>query len=347
MKHSGSCRLRMAALAALAAAVFLISFLLGRYGVSPAQSVRILLDRLLRGLSAGRLGLAQTWTEAEQTIVVNVRLPRVAAAALIGAALSCAGCAFQGMFRNPMVSPDLLGASTGAGFGAALGILLGASYAVITGLSFLFGLAAVLLAFLIGKMSRLDNILSLVLAGMMAGSLFTSGTSLLKLLADTQSQLPAITYWLMGSLSSVRLADLHFVMIPVLLGMIPLLLLSWRVNLLTVSEAEARSMGVNTKALRSALILCATLMTAGSVAVSGMIGWVGLVVPHFSRLLFGQNYRRLLPASALLGAAFLMVTDDLARLLSTGEIPLGILTSFVGVPVFLCLILSGGARNAA
>ena len=347
MKHSGSCRLRMAALAALAAAVFLISFLLGRYGVGPLQTVKILLDRLLRGLSAGRLRLAQTWTETEQTVVVSVRLPRVAAAALIGAALSCAGCAFQGMFRNPMVSPDLLGASTGAGFGAALGILLGASYAVITGLSFLFGLAAVLLAFLIGKMSRLDNLLSMVLAGMMVGSLFTSGTSLLKLLADTEAQLPAITYWLMGSLSSVRLGDLHFVIIPVLLGLIPLLLLSWRVNLLTVSEAEARSMGVNTKALRSALILCATLMTAGSVAVSGMIGWVGLVVPHFARLLFGQNYRRLLPASALLGAAFLMVTDDLARLLSTGEIPLGILTSFVGVPVLLFLILRGGDRNAA
>ena len=188
----------------------------------------------------------------------------------------------------------------------------------------------------------MDITLSMVLAGMMISSLFTSGTSLIKLLADTESQLPAITYWLMGSLTSVRGRDMRFAALPVLLGILPLLLLRWRINLLTLSEAEARSMGVDTRRLRLTVIFCATLMTAASVSISGMIGWVGLVIPHFCRMIFGYDYRRLLPASALLGGAFLMLVDDLARTIATSEIPLGILTSFVGAPVFLYLILSGG-----
>ena len=188
----------------------------------------------------------------------------------------------------------------------------------------------------------MDITLSMVLAGMMISSLFTSGTSLIKLLADTESQLPAITYWLMGSLTSVRGRDVRFAALPVLLGILPLLLLRWRINLLTLSEAEARSMGVDTRRLRLTVIFCATLMTAASVSISGMIGWVGLIIPHFCRMFFGYDYRRLLPASALLGGAFLMLVDDLARTMATSEIPLGILTSFVGAPVFLYLILSGG-----
>lgn len=188
----------------------------------------------------------------------------------------------------------------------------------------------------------MDITLSMVLAGMMISSLFTSGTSLIKLLADTESQLPAITYWLMGSLTSVRGRDVRFAALPVLLGILPLLLLRWRINLLTLSETEARSMGVDTRRLRLTVIFCATLMTAASVSISGMIGWVGLVIPHFCRMIFGYDYRRLLPASALLGGAFLMLVDDLARTIATSEIPLGILTSFVGAPVFLYLILSGG-----
>jgi len=193
--------------------------------------------------------------------------------------------------------------------------------------------------------SKMQPTLAMVLAGVMISSLFTSGTSFLKLVADTTDQLPAITYWLMGSLTSVKARDVHFAFWPVAVGLIPLWLLRWRVNLLTVSEAEARSMGVDTAQLRVVVVLCATLMTAGSVAVSGMIGWVGLVIPHFARLLFGQDYRRLIPASSLLGAAFLMVVDDLARTVTTSEVPLGILTSFVGAPVFLYLIVSGGTRR--
>ena len=325
--------------------VFFGSFWVGRYDVSPVQTLRILLDWLLRSLTRGALGLSQTWQARQYAVVVNVRLPRVAAAALVGAALSTAGCAYQGMFRNPMVSPDLLGASTGAGFGAALGILLGLGYGMTTTLSFAFGLLAVILAYLISRVSKIQPTLAMVLAGVMISSLFTSGTSFIKLVADTTDQLPAITYWLIGSLTSVKARDVNFAFWPVAIGLVPLWLLRWRVNLLTVSEAEARSMGVDTAYLRVAVVLCATLMTAGSVAISGMIGWVGLVTPHFGRMIFGQDYRRLIPASGLLGAVFLMVVDNLARTMTTSEVPLGILTSFVGAPVFLYLILSGGSQR--
>ena len=348
---AGRERLRFALLLAGFVLVFLVSFAVGRYSVAPGKTCCILLDALLRraGELANRLpfadaewGLAPFWTSAEAAVVLNVRLPRILAAALIGAALSVAGVSYQGMFRNPMVSPDLLGASTGAGFGAALALLLSMNYFAVTLSAFLFGLAAVMLAYLISRRSRMDITLSMVLAGMMISSLFTSGTSLIKLLADTESQLPAITYWLMGSLTSVRGRDVRFAALPILLGILPLLLLRWRINLLTLSEAEARSMGVDTRRLRLTVIFCATLMTAASVSISGMIGWVGLVIPHFCRMIFGYDYRRLLPASALLGGAFLMLVDDLARTIATSEIPLGILTSFVGAPVFLYLILSGG-----
>ena len=337
---------RFALLTALSLAVFLLTFAVGRYAVRVDKTVCILVDGALRAVSGGRWGLSPFWTDAEATIVLNVRLPRILAAALIGAALSVAGVCYQGMFRNPMVSPDLLGASTGAGFGAALAILCAAGYLAITLSAFFFGLAAVLLAYLISRKSRLEEALSMVLAGMMISSLFTAGTSFIKLVADTDNQLPAITYWLMGSLTSVRAQDVRFAALPILIGLIPLLLLRWRINLLTLSDAEARSMGVDTRRLRLVVIVCATLMTAASVAISGMIGWVGLVIPHFCRILFGYDYRRLLPGCVMLGASFLMLVDTLARTLTTSEIPLGILTSFVGAPVFLYLILKGGADRA-
>ena len=327
-------------LAALLAGIFFLSFLIGRYRVPALQVLRLLTDRFLSLISFGRWGLAPTWTAEEASVVVQIRLPRILSAALIGAALSAAGASYQAMFRNPMVSPDLLGASTGACFGAALAILLGASYAVITASSFLFGLAAVGLTYLVGRLSRIRSTLAMVLAGMMVGSLFSAGTSFIKLVADTTDQLPAITYWLMGALTAVRLDDLHFAMVPILCGLIPLFFLRWRLNLLSVSEAEARSMGVNTRLLRLLVILCATLATAASVSISGMIGWVGLVIPHICRLLVGQDTQRLLPCS-------LMLVDYLARCLAASEIPLGILTAFVGAPLFLYLIVKGGRRHDA
>ena len=328
---------RFAVLGAVFLAVLLGSLLVGRYALSPGQLVHMLWTWISGG--------AADWPISDDKVVFAVRLPRVAAAALVGAALAVSGAAYQGMFRNPMVSPDILGASTGAGFGAAVAILLGAGYFGISAAAFCCGLLAVAAAWLVSRLSKANQAVALILAGMMISSLFSAGTSFVKLVADTQQQLPAITYWLMGSLSSIKDKDVVFLAIPVALGMIPLFFLRWRMNLLTVGEEEAQSMGVNTRRLRGAVIVCATLLTSASVAVSGMIGWVGLVIPHFCRMLFGYDYRRLIPAGALFGAAFLLAVDDIARLVTTGELPLGILTAFVGTPLFLYLIATGGGRR--
>ncbi len=342
-KSKKTYRIGFAVLAAAFIIVFFCSFTLGRYHVDLITLLRILRAELVRVVTFGAVRLPCSWSGTEEAVVLNVRLPRVTVAALVGAALSTAGACYQGMFRNPMVSPDLLGASTGAGFGAALAILLSFGYIGTVVSAFGFGLAAVFLACLVGKFSKLESTLSLVLAGVMISALFSACTSFVKLAADANDQLPAITYWLMGSLSSTKSEDTLFAAVPILLSLIPLLLLRWRINLLTISEAEARSMGVNTARLRALVIVCATLMTAASVAVSGMIGWVGLVIPHFVRMIFGNDYRRMIPASMLMGATFLMVVDNFARLMTTGELPLGILTGFIGAPVFIFLILRGGA----
>ena len=317
--------------------VFFGSFMLGRYPVSPPELMNIILS--------GIIDIPQSWPDAAENVIFQIRLPRVLAAAIIGAALSIAGVSYQGMFQNPMVSPDILGASSGAGFGAALAILLGAGYMGISVAAFLFGLAAVMLAYGISRVSRINATLAMILAGMMIGSLFTSCTSFVKLVADTEQTLPAITYWLMGSLVSIKPQDVAFAIVPIIAGSVPLFLLKWRMNLLTVGEEEAQAMGINTRALRLVVIVCATLLTASSVAISGMIGWVGLVIPHFCRMIFGYDYRKIIPASALFGATFLMVVDNIARLATTAEIPLGILTSFVGAPIFVYLILKGGTSR--
>ncbi len=337
MKRSHLYRRRFAVLTVVFLLVLFLSGMLGRFSIAPRELLRLLLSRFVR--------VEPNWRDGAQTVVFQIRLPRIAAAALVGAALAVAGVSYQGMFRNPMVSPDILGASTGAGFGAALAILLGAGYFGISLTAFCFGLLAVAAAYLVSCLSRTNQTVALILAGMMISSLFSAATSYVKLVADTQQQLPAITYWLMGSLSSIRPRDVFFLVLPVALGLIPLLVLRWRMNLLTLGDEEARSMGVNTRLLRLAVIVCATLLTAASVAVSGMIGWIGLVIPHFCRMLFGYDYRRLLPAAALFGAAFLVVVDDIARLAYTGELPLGILTAFVGAPIFLYLLLTGGGRS--
>ncbi len=308
---------------------------LGRYTVSFEE-----FKTVLNGISAGSLeGIPAA------NVLFEIRLPRIAAAIMIGASLSLAGVAYQGMFRNPMVSPDVLGASNGAGFGAALAIILGAGYVQTSLSAFIFGIAAVLIAYLLSRVSRTNPILTMVLSGMMISSLFSSGTSFLKLIADTQNELPAITYWLMGSLTSIKTTDVLFLLVPFILGTVPLFILSWRMNMLTVGEDEAKSMGVNTTALRAVVVFCATLLTASSVAVSGVIGWVGLVIPHFCRMIFGYDYRRLIPASAIFGAAFLVFVDTIARTITTAEIPIGILTSVVGAPLFIYLVISGGGKH--
>ncbi|MBO4834909.1 MAG: iron ABC transporter permease [Lachnospiraceae bacterium] len=339
VRNRTSYKLQFLILIAAFVVAVLVSVVLGRYSLSLGDFFRVIWSKL------PFTNVPQTWAPSAENVLFQIRLPRIACAVLIGAALSLAGICYQGMFRNPMVSPDILGASTGAGFGAALAILLGAGYFVISATSFVFGLGAVLLAYVVSRFSKTNETVAMILAGMIISALFSAGTSYIKLVADTQDQLPAITYWLMGSLSSIKARDLLFILIPIAVGMIPLFILRWRLNLLTVEEETSKSLGINITLLRAIVIICATLLTSASVSVSGMIGWVGLVIPHFCRILFGYDYRRLIPATALFGATFLLVVDDIARLATTGEIPLGILTSFVGCPLFLYLLLTGGGRR--
>ena len=326
----GRAALYIAVLTLVLLALALLSFVLGRYDVPFVQVVRILLSRVAP--------LEKTWTDNMATAVLNVRLPRILLAGLVGCALSAAGTAYQSVFRNPMAAPDILGASSGACFGAALAILLGFAHLGVTAMAFAASLATVALVYVLARRIRGNQVVNLLLAGIMISSLFSAGTSYIKLVADPTNQLPAITYWLMGSLSGARMKDVGFALLPMALGLVPLLLLRWRINLLTLSEEESRSMGINTTVLRLVVILCATVLTAASVSVSGMIGWVGLVIPHLSRKLVGSDCRRLLPAAMLLGAIFLLAVDNVSRNLLAVEIPIGILTAFIGAPFFLYLM---------
>lgn len=320
----------MAGMGAALLALFMLSFVLGRYDVPLSQVAHILLSQVAP--------VEKTWSVSMEAVVLNIRLPRILLAMLVGASLSLAGAAYQSVFQNPMAAPDILGASSGACFGAALAILLGLGSGGVTVSAFGFSMVTVALVFLIGRRTKGARAVGILLAGVMVSSLFSSGTSYLKLVADPGDELPAITYWLMGSLSGARGSDVRFALIPMVLGAVPLLLLRWRMNLLTLGEDEAASMGVNTVRLRMAVILCATLLTAASVAASGMIGWVGLVIPHLCRKMAGSDCRRLLPLSMVTGAAFLLLVDNVSRNLAATEIPIGILTAFIGAPFFIYLM---------
>lgn len=340
-KDNNKYAIKFIVLIAVFIAAILVSVVLGRYSLTIEEFLKVIWSKM------PFVDMERTWEVAAEKVLFEIRLPRIEAAILIGAALSMAGVCYQGMFRNPLVSPDILGASTGAGFGAALAILLGAGYFAISTSAFIFGMAAVALAYVVSRLSRTNETLAMILGGMVISSLFSAGTSFIKLVADTDDELPAITYWLMGQLSSIKQEDLLFIIVPMAIGMIPLFLVRWRLNLLTIEEETSKSVGINITLLRLVVVVSATLLTASAVSVSGMIGWVGLVIPHFCRMIFGYDYRRLIPATALFGAAFLLIVDDIARLATTAEIPIGILTSFVGAPLFIYLLLTtgGGGRN--
>lgn len=312
--------------------IFVLSFALGRYPVSPGQLINV--------LAAQVLPFQHGWDPTIDTVVFQVRLPRIIAAMLVGAALSSAGAAYQGMFKNPLVSPDILGASAGAGLGAALAIYFSFNVLGIQLMAFFISLLAVFLTYTISIRIRHDPMMALVLSGIMVGSLFTAAISLIKFMADPYDKLPAITFWLMGSLAAITWQDISIILIPILLGVIPLYLLRWRLNVMTMGEEEAQVLGLNTRRLKLVVILCCTLMTAASVSISGMIGWVGLVIPHLARMAVGPNFKVLLPACIILGSSYLLLVDDLARLLASMEIPLGILTALIGVPFFMYLLLN-------
>ena len=311
----------------------LLAFIVGRYPVS--------LGDVLNVVAAKLTGRSADVPPAVESVIWQVRGPRVIAAALVGAALAVAGTAFQGLFRNPLVSPDILGASSGAALGAVLGIYFSLGVFAIQALAFVGGLIAVAAVYLIGSAVRArDPVLVLVLTGVVIGALLGAGVGLVKYLADPYNQLPAMTFWLLGSLAAVGASDLLPLLGPVTLGTLVLIALRWRMNVMSLPDEEARALGVATGPLRIAIVAAATLVTSASVATAGIIGWVGLVVPHVARTLAGPDFARLIPAAALLGGGFLLLIDTLARTGAAIEIPLGILTALVGTPFFIWLLTS-------
>jgi iron complex transport system permease protein len=280
---------------------------------------------------------------ANHLVLFNVRMPRMLAAIIVGAALSGSGACYQVIFRNPMVEPSLLGVTAGSAFGAAIGILFSFGIAMIQGTAFAFGLIAVFVTVTLSSLVNRngDKTLTLVLCGIVTGTLFAAFLSLAKYVADPYSKLPAITYWLMGSLASINMADIRFASLCCLTGLIPLMFLRWRINAMAFGDEEAKTLGINTSVIRAIVIVSSTLMTASAVSISGMIGWIGLVIPHLARMLVGPSFNILLPTSVLLGALFLLFVDTIARIAFPIEIPLGILTAIIGAPFFIVLLARG------
>jgi iron complex transport system permease protein len=307
------------------------ALLVGAYPIVPGELVAAI-GRRLAGERPGRI----------DTVLFEIRLPRIAAAVLVGAGLAAAGAAYQSLFRNPLVSPDILGVSAGAGLGAVLGIFLSLPVLGIQLTAFIAGLMSVGLVTLIASLVQgREPALVLVLSGVVVGALAGAAIALLKILADPYDQLPAMVFWLLGSLSSVRRGEVWAAVPPVVGGVTVLLLLRWRINVLSLGDEEARALGVEAGRLRLLVIAAATLMTASAVAISGVIGWVGLIIPHIARMAVGPSFARLLPAAVLLGASYLLLVDTLARTLAGIEVPIGILTAVVGAPFFLWLLARG------
>ena len=312
--------------------LFFASFLIGRYPISPIDVVNTVLCPIFP-----QLEVSPTIT----TIVFEIRLPRIIAAMVVGAALAMAGAAFQSIFKNPLVSSDLLGVSNGAGFGAALAIILSGSNAVVQIFAFVFGLISVSITYLISRAYKAGGILILVLSGVAISAFFNALISAIKFIADPDDKLPEIVYWLMGSLASVTMEKLLMILIPIIIGFAILLALRWHMNLLAMGDEEAQSLGLNPSRVRLLIIVGCTLLTSAAVSVSGVIGWIGLVIPHMTRMIVGPDNRILIPASLSLGASFLLLIDNISRAVIAIEIPIGILTAVIGVPIFLYLLKKG------
>ncbi|MGC8816723.1 MAG: FecCD family ABC transporter permease [Candidatus Hadarchaeum sp.] len=319
MRHQG----RFLTITASLLAVFFVSLLVGRYTVD------------IQDMFASGLG-----TE----ILTNIRLPRMLAAALLGMALSAAGAALQSAFKNPLVEPSLLGVSQGSAFGAALAILFLVNSPVVVEISSTaFGLLALLAAYSLSSSIKYGGkILRLVLAGIAVSAMFSGGVGVIKTMADPLNQLPALTFWLLGGLSGVSWADLFYMLPLTLAGIAVLLILRWRINLLTLRDDVTFSLGADPGKLRAVVVIFAVLAVAAVTSVAGVIAWIGLIVPHLARKIFGADNSRIIPASLILGATLMIVFDTVARTLTAGEIPLGIMTSLCGAPIFLLLLSRGG-----
>jgi len=312
--------------------IFFVSFLLGRYPISPVDVVKTILSPLFP-----QLEVSQTIT----TIVFEIRLPRIIGALVVGASLAMAGAAFQSIFKNPLVSSDLLGVSNGAGFGAALAILISGVNIITQIFAFIFGLISVSLTYFISRTYKAGGILVLVLSGVAISAFFNALISAIKFIADPDDKLPEIVYWLMGSLASITVEKLLMIAIPIIIGAAILLALRWHMNLLAMGDEEAQSLGLNPSRVRLLIIAGCTLLTSAAVSISGIIGWIGLIIPHMARMIVGPDNKILIPASLSLGASFLLLVDNISRAVISIEIPIGILTAIIGVPIFLYLLKRG------
>ncbi|MEQ8236728.1 MAG: iron ABC transporter permease [Syntrophomonadaceae bacterium] len=308
----------------------LLSLSIGRYPVEAPEVIQVIWCKItLQPCPVD---------EIYQTVVWDIRLPRAILGAMVGGCLAISGASFQGLFRNPLVNAGLLGVSSGAGFGASLAIILFDNVLLTYVFAFGFGMSAVILSYLIARVYKTTPTIMLVLGGVIVSSIFSALISLLKYMADPTNELPAIVFWLMGSLASARFVDIKVAGLPMLIGVSGLLLLRWRINVLSMGDREAHTLGINITLNKGIIIACASLATAGAVCVSGIIGWVGLVIPHIGRMLIGNDNKILIPVSFSLGAVFLVIVDDVSRILTGGEIPLGILTALVGAPFFVYLL---------
>jgi iron complex transport system permease protein len=331
-EHPG--RYVSAALIVAPFAVFVLSLFIGKFNASPGDVIAVLAGKIMPFLS-------HDISPTLNTAILNVRLPRVALALLVGASLAISGASYQGLFRNPLVSSHILGVASGASFGAALGILLNAPAFVIQLLAFIFGLIAVGIALAVSRFYKSSAALTLVLVGFITGSFFSSLVSFITYTADPNLKLPAIVFWLMGSLSSSSSKDLLFAVIPMSIGIGILILIRWRINVLSMGDEDAWAMGLEPLKWRIIVIVCCTLISSTAVCVSGVIGWIGLVIPHFARMIVGPNHKALLPACFSIGGVYLMLVDNLARTITSAEVPLGILTGIIGAPIFAYLLTKG------
>ena len=310
---------------------FVLSFAVGGYPLNPVELASGLYNHFIDPAAVH----ASDYNLQIDKVLFSIRLPRILVCLLAGGALSMAGASYQGMFKNPLVSPDLLGAAAGASLGACIALLLDLGGLYVQLFAFVGGIVAVALTVSLTGLVKYDALLGLVLGGILVSSLFQAGTSAVKLLADANDKLPEITYWLMGSFNDVVMRDLQLAVVPMLVGFAVLLSQSWKLNVLSFGDEEARAMGINTRRTRLVVIVAATLITSTSVAVAGIIGWVGLVIPHLARALVGPNYKVLLPTSLVIGAVFLLLIDDVCRCCFMPEMPIGVMTSVIGIPFFL------------
>ena len=313
-----------------------VSLFIGRYLISPITVIEVFISKIAP--------IQHTWVPADELVILNVRLPRLIAALLIGASLAVSGSSFQGLFRNPLVDTYILGVSSGAGFGAATGILFFGDFYMVEILAFAFGLVSMVATYAIGKVYKSTSMITLALAGIVVSAFFSALVSLLKYVADPYEKLPEIVFWLMGSLARVNWTDIIVIAPIMIVGIGVLLLVRWRINVLSMGEEDAASLGINTERLKIIIVLCCTVITSAAVCVSGIIGWVGLVIPHIARSIVGPDHKVLIPATISIGAVYIIIVDDLARALVPAELPLGILTGLIGAPIFAYLLRKRGVN---